>query len=127
MSQFPVLREGAHPAEFILTEANGERSRDNAYLAAPATVSVGQPLKRTAAATTDRPATFTVAAVGADCNALAIYGGVADPTAGLQISVISRDAEVNGKLLFWGTMSGAEQTAGIATLRAAGIVVRDTN
>jgi hypothetical protein len=122
-----VLREGAHSAEFILTEANGERSRDNAYLAGAVSIAVGQPLQRTAAATTDQPATFVPATTGANCNALAIYAGTGDATAGLRISVISRDAEVNGKLLFWGTMSGTEIAAGIATLRAAGIVVRDTN
>lgn len=124
MSEFPVLVELPHPAEFVLTEANGERSRDNAHIAAPATVFIGSPLKKTAEATTDQLATYVLAAAGADCHALALYAGTADPTNGLKISVISRDAEVNGRLINWGAMSQAEQVAGVTALAGNGIIVR---
>jgi hypothetical protein len=124
MSKYPVVYEGTHPAEFILTEANGQRSRDNAYFADPTTVKVGTPCKQTAAATTDTPATYVVATVGADCKALTIYGGASMSGEGLRVSIISRDAEVNGRCINWGAMSQAEQVAGVAALATVGIIVR---
>ena len=124
MSQFPVITEKAHSAEFILSESLGHQSRDNAYFADPTTIRVGQPCKQTAAATTDKPATYTVATVGADCQAIAIYGGTSVPTDGLRIAVISRNAEVNGRLIDWGAMSTAEQVAGVAALAAKNIMAR---
>jgi hypothetical protein len=125
MSKFPVLTEGRHPTEFILTEANGQRSRDNAYLADPVTITVGQPLKKTVEATTDKFATYIPATVGADCHALALYGGTSNAVDGLRISVITRDAEVNYKLINWGAMSSAEKQAGLTALAARGIIARD--
>jgi hypothetical protein len=121
---FPILTETPHTAEFVLTEGNGNISRDGGYIADPATVLVGTPLKRTAAATTDKPATFTVATVGADCQALALYAGKTVPVDGLRIAVLARNAEVNGRLIAWGAMSTAEQIIGATTLAASGIIVR---
>jgi len=121
---FPIQTEGAHPAEFILSEASGNRSRDNGFMADPSTVKVGQPLKKTAAATTDKPATYIAAAVGADCQALAIYGGVSSSGNDLRIAVIARDCEVNGRLINWGAMTPAEQVIGAQTLATFGIIVR---
>jgi hypothetical protein len=122
--RFPLQTEGAHSAEFILSEANGNRSRDSAYFADPTTLKVGTPCKQTVAATTDTPATYTVAAAGVDCQALTIYGGASVSGEGLRVSVITRDAEVNGRLINWGALSPAEQIAGAAALLAKGIVVR---
>jgi len=124
MAKFPILTEGQHPAEFILSEANGQRSRDNAYFADPTTVKVGTPCKQTVAATTDTPATYVVAAAGADCKALTIYGGASMSGEGLRVSVITRDAEVNGRCINWGALSPAEQVAGVAALALVGIIVR---
>jgi hypothetical protein len=124
MSQFPVLTEQPHSAEFILSESNGHQSRENAYFADPATVGVGTPCKQTAAATTDKPATYVVAAVGADCQALCIYAGKSVPVDGLKVSVIARNAEVNGRLINWGSMSTAEQINAVTALAAKGIAVR---
>jgi len=125
MSQFPVIKETAHPAEFVLSEANGHQSRENCFLAHPVTVRPGQPLKLGAAATTDKPATYTVAAAGADCHAIALYGGTSgDAVNGLRISCIARNAEVNGRGVDWGSMSSAEQITGAQTLATKGIIVR---
>jgi hypothetical protein len=124
MPQYPIQTETAHPAEFILSEANGHRSRDNAYFADPTTLRPGQPVKKTAGATTDKPATYTIATAGADCNAIAIYGGKSIPVDGLRVAVIARDAEVNVRLIDWGAMSPAEQVIGATTLLASGIVCR---
>ena len=125
MSQFPVLHETPHPAEFILTEANGQRSRDGGYFAHPVTLHVGQPVKKTAGATTDKPTTYVPATAGADCEALAIYGGTSTNAAdGLRIAVLTRDCEVNGRLIYWGAMTPAEQVIGAQTLAANGVIVR---
>jgi hypothetical protein len=121
---FPTLAEPHHATEFVLSEANGHRSRGNAYLADPATVTVGQPLKKTAEATANQPATYVLAAAGADCHALALYSGGTLPGAGLRIAVLVRDAEVNGNLITWGSITAPEQAIGITTLLAQGIVVR---
>jgi hypothetical protein len=123
--QFPVLTETAHPTEFVLSEGNGQISRDAAYLAHPITVKVGQPLKQTAPATATLPATFVPAAVGADCSALALYGGTStDATLGLRIAVLTRNAEVNGKLISWGAITVPEQALGVVQLATHGIIVR---
>jgi hypothetical protein len=116
--------EPLHPAEFILSEANGHRSRGNAYIADPANILAGQMLKKTAEATATQPPTYVPALVGADCNAIAIYSGGTIPGEGLRISVIVRDAEVNGLCLVWGATTAPEQIIGIQTLAAAGIIVR---
>lgn len=123
-SQFVILNEPHHTAEFILTEANGQRSRENAYLADPVTVTVGMPLKKSAAATSTQFATYVPAAAGADCDALAMYAGGSLPGQGLRISVIARDAEVNGNLITWGAITAPEQLLGIAQLATHGIIVR---
>lgn len=125
MSKYPIVYSGRNTAEFVLSEAQGQRSRDNAYLADPVTVTVGMPLKKTVEATTDKFATYTVAAVGADCHALALYAGTSVAVEGLKIAVLSRDAEVNFKLVNWGAMSNAEKAAGVTALAARGIIVRD--
>jgi hypothetical protein len=121
---FPVMSEPHHAAEFILSEANGQRSRENAYIADPATVYVGTPLKKTAEATSTQPATYVKATTGADCEALCIYAGGTIPGEGLRISIIARDAEVNGSCLTWGALAPAEQAIAAATLASKGIIIR---
>jgi len=122
---FTPQNEPIHPAEFIPSEANGQRSRANAYIADPATVLAGQMLKKTAEATANQFATYVPAAVGADCNAIAIYAGGTIPGEGLRISIIVRDAEVNGKCLVWGAVTAPEQIIAAQTLAAAGIIIRN--
>jgi hypothetical protein len=120
----PVLTEPHHSAEFILSEANGQRSRGAAYLADPATIYVGMPLKKTAEATATQPATYVPATAGADCMALAIYAGGTIPGEGLRTAVIVRDAEVNKNLISWGDITAPEQVIGLQTLATAGIIAR---
>ena len=122
--QYPVQYEKAHPAEFVLSEASGNRSRDGAYFADPTTVRIGQPVKKTAGATTDKPATYVLAATGADCQAIALYGGTSVAVDGLRIAVLSRDAEVNARLIDWGAMAPAEQIIGAQTLATFGVICR---
>jgi hypothetical protein len=124
MPQFPIQTEGAHPAEFVLSEANGQRSRENAFLAHPSTITVGTLLTAGAAATTDKPQTYTVATTGANAHAVSLYGGVSVPVDGLRVSIIARDAELNEKLVNFGAMSEAEKATARTTLAGRGIVLR---
>jgi hypothetical protein len=121
---FPVLTEPHHSAEFILSEANGARSRGAAYFADPTTIYVGMPVKKTAEATATQPATYVPAAVGADCMALCIYAGGTIPGEGLRTAVIVRDAEVNKNLISWGAITAPEQVIGAQTLATNGIISR---
>jgi hypothetical protein len=121
---FPTLAEPHHAAEFILSEANGQRSRGAAYFADPATVYVGMPVKKTAEATATQPATYVPAAAGADCLALCIYAGGTIPGEGLRTAVIVRDAEVNKNLISWGSITAPEQVIGAQTLATQGIILR---
>jgi Bacteriophage lambda head decoration protein D len=121
---YPLFNETAHPTEMVLTEANGQRSRAYAYLADPVTIKVGQPLKQTVAPTSTTPGTFVPAAVGADCTAIALYGGTSNPSNGLRIAVLVRDCEVNGYQISWGAITVPEQAIGLTTLAAQGIIVR---
>lgn len=121
---FTLLSEPHHSAEFVLSEANGQRSRGNGYIADPATIYVGMPMKKTAEPTATQPATYVPAAAGADCMALALYAGGTIPGEGLRFSLIVRDAEVNGNCISWGAITVPEQAIGITTLAAQGIIVR---
>lgn len=111
----PTIYEGPHAAQFILTEANGQRSRDNVE------IPVGQVFL---------PGTILAAGVpamsGADL-AIAIYG--ADTTAAdaepVKIACIVRDAEVNRHAMAWPDGTTEAQIGAAATaLAAQGIIVR---
>jgi len=121
---FPIQTEGAHTAEFILSEASGNRSRDNAQFADPTTLKVGQPVQKVSGATTDTPAIYSPATTGATCHALAIYAGASSSGSPLRIAILARDAEVNARLINWGALSPAEQVIGAQTLEGKGIICR---
>jgi len=123
-SQYPVLQQHQAPTEFILSEANGQRSRGNAYLADPVMVYSGSLLKESAPATQLLPPTYVLAAAGADADAIALYGGTSVPVDGLRISVLVRDAEVNKHCITWAPLAGAEIDAAIAQLATKGIICR---
>jgi hypothetical protein len=121
---FSQMFEPHHSAEFILTEANGQRSRGAGYFADPTTVYVGMPVKLTAPGTSNQPPTYVPATAGADCMALCIYAGGSIPGEGLRVALIVRDAEVNKNLISWGSITAPEQAIGITTLAAQGIIAR---
>lgn len=123
--QFPIQTETAHAAEFILSEAPGHYSRDNAKFADPSTIRVAQPVKQSVAPTTDLPGVYIPAVTGADCLAIAIYGGVSSSGYDLLLSVLTRNAEVNGKLISWpANFDNTAKAAGITALATKGIIVR---
>jgi len=121
-----TFTEGSHPQEFILTEANGSRSRANAKIKAnTAAIAVGQVLRRIAG-TTDDAENYVPITVGNTATHIAMYAAPNDAANVQYIAVLARDAEVNGKLLVWPAgMSAADIAQGIANLASAsGIIVR---
>ncbi len=117
-----TLRDGPHAAQFILTEANGQRSRDNIKLAA------GQDILPGALLSGDNNAGYTAVSGAPSGNlALSIYGvkTEADP---VMISAITRDAEVNRHAMAW-TEGMDENAIGVAAAALAeqGIIVRGSH
>lgn len=123
--QFPIQTETPHTAEFILSEANGQLSRDAGTIADPGAVKVGQTLKIATAATLTAPAIFAPnVTTDTACDGIAIYA-VTTAGANVNIAVLTRNAEVNGNLLFYpGTITGADKLNIAKALAAHNIIVR---
>lgn len=123
--QFPIQTETPHSAEFILSEANGYGSRDNATIAIGDSVKVGQTLKVVTPATISAPAVVTgnvTTDVAAD--AIAIYP-VPVSTVAQNVAVISRNAEVNGNLLYFpGTITATDKNNIAKALAVHNIMAR---
>lgn len=118
-----VLTETGHAGGFILSEANGQRSRDNVTLKSGQVVKAGQVLGIQTSG--GKYAKYDNDASDGTQAAVAISINDADASAGdLEIAVISRDAEVNGHELVYLDTSPSDATAAIADLKALGIIVR---
>jgi len=121
-----VLIEARHPGEFLMTEANGQRSRETIIIASGAgIIAPGTVLGKVTAS-----GKYIVSAVGAsdgsqNPTAITIYG--ADATsADVAVAAIVRDAEVNGNCLVYHADRDlpAEKAAANVALAALGIIVR---
>lgn len=121
-----VLIEGRHPGEFLMTEANGQRSRENITIASGAgIIALGTLLGKAAAS-----GKFVASAVGATDGsqtavAVALYG--CDATSNdAAIAAIVRDAEVNGHVLTYHADrdQAGEKASAQADLAGVGIIVR---
>jgi Bacteriophage lambda head decoration protein D len=112
----PTIYEGPHAAQFILTEANGQRSRENVE------IPVGQKFLPGTVITGGGVPGLSGAGL-----CIAIYG--VDTTAAdavpVKIAVIARDAEVNRHAMAWpeGTDDSAIDAA-CMELADRGIIVR---
>lgn len=127
-----VFTEGRHAAEFILTEANGQRSRENGTVASGQKLVAGQVVQ-------DNGSGKIIAAdgllntagdVSTAVKGILIYPVDASATgtnADTKAAYLARDAEVNGKCLTYPTetTAGGQKAAAIDSLRAIGIIVRD--
>jgi hypothetical protein len=121
-----ILNEGRHPGEFLMTEANGQRSRGNITVASGAgIIAPGTVLGKITAT-----GKFVASAVGADDGsetavAVALYGCDAT-SADAAIAAIVRDAEVNGSVLTYHADrdQAAEKQSANSDLAAVGIIIR---
>lgn len=118
------LAEGRHWTEFVLTEANGQRSRENVTVAVSQTIVPGQVLGIVTAG--GQVKAWDPAAADGSQNAagIALYG-VTTGAATAKISAIVRDAEVNKNCLSWhGDATGPQITTSTGQLAALGILCR---
>ena len=121
-----VLTEGRHPGEFLMTEANGQRSRDSITIASGAGVIAPGTVLGKITASGKYLASAVSATDGSQTPvAIALYGCDAT-TRDVAVAAITRDAEVNGKILIWhpDRDQAGEKAAAQADLAAVGIIVR---
>ena len=127
-----VFTEGRDPGEFLLSEANGQRSRSSVTIAsgsgviAPGAVLGVYTSGANAGKYSLAPASAADPNVGNQTAvAVALYGCDAT-SADQQIAVIARDAEVNANILSYASSvnDGAKKAAKIAQLAAVGIIAR---
>lgn len=127
-----VMTEGRHPAEFVLSEANGDRSRETVtVVSGSGVIAPGAVLgKYTSGANSGKYSAAPNAAADPDVGnqtavAVALYGCDAT-SADKKIVVIARDAEINGNILSYDASvdDAAKKAAKAAQLAAVGIIVR---
>lgn len=114
-----TITESTATASFLISEANGNRSRDNGILTNGQDLPAGAVLKLATGK-------FVEVTSGDEGDACAILLAATDASGGdTACAVIARDAEVNGEELNWNTDSPAPTTAtAIAALADFGIIVR---
>lgn len=122
-----VYTEAAHTAEFILSEANGHRSRATGTLQSGENLAAGTVLQLSGTklvAFTGETNTSGDLLVEAEGILLAATDATSGDTA---VAYIARDAEVNLKLLTYPAEStaGGEEADTIASLKLLGIQARD--
>lgn len=119
-----TLTEQGHAGGFIISEAAGNRSRDNVTVVSGQDLEAGSVLGKITA--TGKYAAYDNGASDGTQAAAAILIGKCDATAGDKAAaVINTDAEVNGDELVWVDDSPtSDVTAGLVDLRALGIKVR---
>lgn len=122
----PTRTDGRHTAEYILSESNGNRSRDNAKLASGAgKVSASTILGKITASGKYVP--HNPAANDGSQTAVAVLYANTDATAADASCVVTaRDSEVKGAELIYNaaTDTQPEKDAVHASLAANGIIVR---
>lgn len=127
-----TFTEGRHPGEFLISEANGNRSRETiTVVAGSGVIAPGGVLGvYTSGANAGKYSLAPAAAADPDVGnqtavAVALYGCDATST-DQKLVVIRRDAEVNGNILSYASSvdTANEKTAKAAQLAAVGIIVR---
>jgi hypothetical protein len=118
-----MLTEKTHTGGFLISEADGKRSRENVTLISGQDLYPGAVLGKI---TTGGKYTALDqgASDGSQTAAGILYGRGDASTADLVVCIIARDAEVNGNELLWGSESPTEVDTGITELATLGIIVR---
>ena len=115
--------EAVHAEEFLISEANRFRSRENITIVSGQNLAAGAVVGKITAGGkyaiyANGASDGTQAAAGVLCQA--VDASLADKAG----AIIIRDAEVDGDLLGWGANDSTGITAGIADLAALNIHVR---
>ena len=111
-----TLTEGRHAAEFILSEANGNRSRENG------TVKQGEDL---AAGTVLELDTGELVEFAGGTVVGILIEAVDATSAATPAAYLARDAEVNLHLLTYPDTSGNPESETVSGLASLGIIARD--
>lgn len=123
----PIVTEGRHVGDFLLSEANGSRSRDNITLVAGSgTLSAGTVLGKITASKKYAPHDPT-ADDGSETACAVLLAGASVPAAADLLAVaFTRDCEVKAVALTYSaaTDTAPEKAAIAAALAAVGIVCR---
>lgn len=119
----PELTEGMHAGEFIVSEANGSRSREVVTIDTGALVA-GEVLGKITAS--GKYVAFNQdGADGSEAAAGILYDNTDATDADQSAVAIMRDAEVGAADLTWpADIEAAEKTAALAELAALGIIAR---
>lgn len=111
-----TLIEPRFPGEFIATESNGKRSRDNDTLAAGSVATVGRVLSG--------PSTARVLCDGSVAATAVAFNAVDATSAAKTIVTMVRSCELNKSEMDFGAMNTGQIATAIADLKAIGIIVR---
>ena len=116
--------EGRHPAEFIVSEANGRRSRDTVTVASGADLEPNTVVGKVTAS--GKVVQLAPAAVdGSEVAYGVLIHAAKAASADVTVTAIVRDAEAAENLLVWPDgISGPEKTAARGELETRGIVTR---
>lgn len=117
--------ESFHDEEFLLSEAQGNRSREEVTIASGAGVLVGGTVLGTITSGGKYTKYDQQASDGTQASSGILCRRVDATSADVQAAIIKRDAEVKADALTWPDGSPTDITAGVADLLALGIIVRD--
>lgn len=107
--------ESVHTLEFLLSEANGQRSREQGTTAAAVK----------AGSVVELSGTEWIPVANAAPTGKTLAIACADAASGDKVALITRDAEVSASTIDWGVLvAGANRDAAVAILKAAGIIIR---
>lgn len=116
-----VYTEKAHALSCLISEANGNRSRENVVVASGNVIDANQVVGKITA--TGKYAAYDNGASDGTQTAAGIATHYVDATAGdTPLAIMARDCEVIRDELHF--LTGADEAAGYVDLAAAGIVVR---
>ena len=120
----PVLTAPVRDCDFIVSEARGDRSFEKGALAVGQNLAAGAVLGRITAS--GAYTAFAPAATdGSQTAAGILYASTDATSAAKNVTVLVRQAEVNGKVLVWPAgVTTAQKDAAQASLLAAGLLIR---
>lgn len=125
----PVKVEGKHTGEFIVSEANGRRSRDTVTVTVPAGAKYDVGLVLGKITATGKHVAYNNGAVdGSEVAAGVLYAALDNSEGGAPVDfdgvVLNQDAEVRSADLDWNGQLQAAIDAGLVDLAAKGIKAR---
>jgi hypothetical protein len=120
-----VTQNSARTGGYIVSEANGYRSREAILIAAPGAALQPGTVVGKITATGKYAALNTAASDGSQNAAGVIYMRVNASTTDVAVTAHVRDCEVNGNVLIWPAgINNTQKNAAISSLSLSGMIVR---